>query len=405
MGMKNKHSAMVINKTGGLRIFRLILPLVCLLFSYCGKNKSAVEDANIWYTCSMDPQIMEKKPGNCPICKMELTKIVVKNDVSKAVHLSEDQEKLANIQTKSFRKEGMVNRIILNGVVAFNEKRNFEISARAGGRIEKLFVKTVGAKINASEPLYELYSQLILASWRELNSGFTSELPVSADIDKEKVMVTIRNRLKYLGVADEVIKKMETNRMQGTEIPFYSTQSGIVLKILVKEGDNIVAGQSLFQIANLDRLWVEASLYSMDNEKIDLKDKVSVTIEGYNKPVIGYVVSIKPEIKENTRVTLLRIEIENPDNLFKPGMKAQIAVSDQGENAIRLPEEAVIVSSGDSALVWVKTGNHIYEPRAVLLGLREGFSVGIKSGINSDDEIVVSGAYLLQSEYKYRRKD
>jgi hypothetical protein len=53
---------------------RFPIIIIALLFLFACKNKSEVpKDPDTYYTCSMDPQVVEYKPGKCPICKMDLT--------------------------------------------------------------------------------------------------------------------------------------------------------------------------------------------------------------------------------------------------------------------------------------------------------------------------------------------
>ncbi|MBY0426328.1 MAG: efflux RND transporter periplasmic adaptor subunit [Cytophagales bacterium] len=220
----------------------------------CGKKADIKEDPTVWYTCSMDPQVMEKKPGKCPICKMELTKITLDPHQTSSVHLSEGQEKLANIQTMRAENGNIAREALLNGVVVFNEKQTFQVSARAAGRVEHVYNKSVGSLAKVSEPLYTLYSQMIVASWQELSHGADPDLPIPESGDKNNVLTSIRNRLKYLGISEKVIKMMEDNTMKGTEVPFYPPKNGVVSQVLVKEGDNVLAGQALFEVVDLSRV-------------------------------------------------------------------------------------------------------------------------------------------------------
>src|SRR5437762_6693800 len=75
----------------------------CILNS-CGNKRQEKIAENEFYTCSMDPQVMEKQPGICPICKMELTKIVIDRSQASLVKLSEEQIKLGNIKTDTVRQ-------------------------------------------------------------------------------------------------------------------------------------------------------------------------------------------------------------------------------------------------------------------------------------------------------------
>jgi Cu(I)/Ag(I) efflux system membrane fusion protein len=398
------HSLFLSQKKIGLASFKIITYfLLLILFNNCSKKEKSLEDPSVWYTCSMDPQVMEKKPGKCPICKMDLTKIIIQQSKSNALHLSIEEEKLANVLTKKVSKELLESQVLLNGVVTFNENLAYQVSSRVMGRIERLHVKTPGSFVHEGEPLYDIYSMTLATNWKELARNNDPNIHVVSGMNNKEMLESIQNRLKYLGVPEHVIHLMEQNKLPGTNVPFYAPHNGYIIQISAKEGDNITAGQPLFQLIDLNHVWVEANLYPMDIEPIQAGKKVLVWVEGLEKPILGTVISLKPELKENTRVTIMRIDIPNPNFRIKPGMKAQIAIPNQKETAVKLPEEAII-ESGKSATVWIKTADHTYEPRAVKLGLRTGNYVAIDSGILPEDEVVVSGTYLLNSEYTFRSK-
>ena len=56
-----------------MRIIFIVIAFF-LLFAAC-KNKKIAADPDVYYTCSMDPQVISDRPGKCPICKMELTAV------------------------------------------------------------------------------------------------------------------------------------------------------------------------------------------------------------------------------------------------------------------------------------------------------------------------------------------
>src|ERR1043166_4633719 len=75
------------------------LCMLCLLFAWSSCRNSTEQIAeNEYYVCSMDPQVMEKHPGMCPICKMPLAKAVVDKSPNNKIRLSDEQVKLANIR-------------------------------------------------------------------------------------------------------------------------------------------------------------------------------------------------------------------------------------------------------------------------------------------------------------------
>src|SRR5712675_332047 len=123
-------------------VCRLSTIALLLIVSACTQNKKqAVREK---YTCSMHPQIIQDKPGTCPICHMELVKMNESGSSDGSIMLNESQIKLANISTATVVKKEMEIQTTLNGKIVVDEEQTEIISSRVQGRIEKLFFKEVG---------------------------------------------------------------------------------------------------------------------------------------------------------------------------------------------------------------------------------------------------------------------
>ena len=55
------------------------------------------------------------------------------------------------------------------------------------------------------------------------------------------------------------------------------------------------------------------------------------------------------------------------------------------------------------ATVWLQTGNKTFQNRMVVTGMETGERIEIKSGLKTGDVVVVTGAYLINSEYIFRK--
>jgi membrane fusion protein, copper/silver efflux system len=107
-----------------------------------------------------------------------------------------------------------------------------------------------------------------------------------------------------------------------------------------------------------------------------------------------------PELNPATRINLIRISVPNKDNELKPGMSAYITVKTSGANALFLPSDAVL-RDGKMAMIWIETSQNRFKSVMVKTGMESGNMIEIKSGIEPNDVVVTSGAYLLQSEYVF----
>lgn len=159
----------------------------------------------------------------------------------------------------------------------------------------------------------------------------------------------------------------------------------------------------MYAIDKLDKVWIEAELYSGEAKLVKKGDKVQVAVAGFeNEPVVGKVSFISPEFKNNTQLFIVRVEIPNSDLNFLPGMQANVLLSHSEKRSIAVPIDAV-VRSGAGTHVWVTAGGSTFVPKLVVTGVENANQIEIVEGLDNNDTVVTTGAYLLYSEYLLKK--
>ena len=116
----------------------------------------------------------------------------------------------------------------------------------------------------------------------------------------------------------------------------------------------------------------------------------------------GKVSFANPEIATDSRLNLIRVTIPNEGGLLKPGMPAYVSIKNKDVKALTLPTDAVL-RDGKMNIIWLHTGKNIFKMKMVQTGLESGDRIEIKSGLQNGDVVVMRGAYLLQSEYVFKK--
>jgi Cu(I)/Ag(I) efflux system membrane fusion protein len=116
----------------------------------------------------------------------------------------------------------------------------------------------------------------------------------------------------------------------------------------------------------------------------------------------GTIEFANPEINPDTRINLVRITIPNSNNVLKPGMPAYVYVKGKMQKGLSLPIDAVL-RNGKTAVVWLQTGPNTFDARMVQTGLENGTTIQILGGLQEGDRVVTSGAYLLNSEFVFKK--
>lgn len=380
--------------------------LIFLFVSSCKSKNETPANPDVYYTCSMDPQVVENKPGKCPICKMDLTPVKKKTGESKdALQLSEQQIQLGNIQTDTLINGAIGDRLVLTATLNFDQMKTTALSSRVMGRIEKLYYKNLGDYVKKGAPLYDIYSEDLNNAKQEYilavdkQKAFTNETV----IDFDRLIESARNKLLLWGLTETQIAELQTSGKTTPTTTFYSTTTGYITQLNVREGDYVMEGGAVVNLADLSRLWAEAQVYTSQLADISSNNTATVQLPDFDgKEINGQIEFVNPEINPDTRINLIRVSIPNPDNQLKPGMPAYVIIKGPQRHSLALPIDAVI-RDGKGATVWIQTAKNTFKTAMVQTGLESNDRIEITSGLKAGDIVVVSGAYLLHSEYVFKK--
>lgn len=361
----------------------------------CTPHKHEQLAENEFYTCSMDPQVRLKEPGKCPICKMELTKVVIGDTMDNALKLSSEQVSLANIRTEIAALENLPSEHILMARVGPDPNKVQTLTARFPGRIEKLYIKSTGGKVQKGQVLYEVYSEELIALQNELLSARAKP---AGDWAEAAI-----NKLKLWGISQQQIDGLIEQNKVADRFAVRSPYGGTVTEVNVKEGEYINEGSPLFALADFSTVWVNAEAYAKDYDWLKEGTQVWVKLPSLPGATFkGKLVLEAPELKTSSIAHSVWVEIPNANGGLKPGMQAYIYPGAAAEKVLAVPTNAVIREAAGSS-VWIKNKDGNYENRMVHTGNETSEKVEIRHGLQEGDEVVVNGAYLLHSEYIFKK--
>lgn len=365
-------------------------------------NQQINKLANQTWTCSMHPQIKMDKPGKCPICAMDLIPLTAissgGDDVNpNEIVMSESAAKLASIQTMIVTK-GVPNKTVyLQGKVQADERNIAELTARFGGRIEKLFVNFTGQNVTKGEKLATIYSPGLVTAQKELLEA------VAFKESRPSLYTAAKGKLKLWDLTDEQILGIEENGEPLLYFDILSPISGTVTMRHVALGDYVKEGMALFQVVDLTKVWVMFDAYESDLPWIKLRDKVDFTIQALpGKTFSAKVTYIDPFINGQTRVAKVRVEVPNPKLTLKPEMftagllESKIA---EASNKIIVPKSSILWT-GKRAVIYVKVQNRetpSFLYREVVLGPEAGAFYVISEGLEEGEEIAVNGVFKIDA--------
>ena len=351
---------------------------------------------------------MEGMPGmgnDSATNKMDLKTMPDKvNDSSaNAIKLSDQQVQLGNILTDTINSGMLGDKIVLTATLNIDQMKTTSISARVMGRIEKLYFKNMGDYVKKGERIYDLYSEELNNAKQELVLALERKNTLdNSIIDFNQLIQSAKYKLLLWGMSEAQMEELVKTKKTTTTTTFFSTATGYLTMLELKEGDYTMEGSTVMRLADLSTVWAEAQVYSSQLSQIDRSGIAEVQIPDMpGKKINGRIEFVNPEINPDTRINLVRVSIPNPGNLLKPGMSAYVFLKSRQHSMLSLPIDAVL-RDGKGATVWIQTAKNTYESRMVVAGMETGDRIEIKSGLKAGDIIVTSGAYLINSEYIFK---
>jgi len=384
------------------------------------QHDHAKERPKSYYTCSMHPQIKLDKPGKCPICHMNLTKIEVEEEeeeeTNQSTSLSSPQKgnsasavigtvKLRKSQLSHFKPEFfpattmmMSKKIRLLGTVLQSEDKESNIPARIGGRVEKVYVKSTGSLITQGDPVVDLYSpQLITAGEEYLIARKSSE---SSKSNEFKDMLTqSEERLNQWGIRKFQYESWFKQGKVLRSITIYSPSTGIVRKRNAVVGKYFKEGQNFFELSDLSDVWVELDVYEHDAALVSIGQEVKMEFTSLPGEILtGEIDFIDPVLNAKSRTLKIRTTIKNHAGKLKPGMvaNATLIVHLAGRPLV-IPRTAII-DTGKRKVVWVKVTKNKFQAKSILTGHESEGYVEIKNGLVENEEVVLEGSFLLDAQ-------
>jgi Cu(I)/Ag(I) efflux system membrane fusion protein len=366
-----------------------------------GHNHTVTEtaDESIW-TCSMHPQIRQPEPGDCPICGMDLIPLDDEQDEGSdpaAINMSETAMQLASVRTAKVGAAEPVKTVRLNGKVETDERRIASQSSHIPGRIEKLMVSFTGEFVQKGQVIASVYSPDLVTAQEEL---FEAEKIKNS---QPQLFNAAKEKLKNWKLSDSQVEEILQAGAPKEQFDVLADVSGYVISRKVNRGDYISRGGTIYEIADLSRIWVLFDVYEQDMPWVKKGDKITFTVQSLpGENFEGTISYLDPVIDPKTRVAKARVEMANSGLRLKPEMfasgKVEAKLSGRSGN-LSVPKTAVMWT-GKRSVVYVKSATEKgvnFMLREITLGPALGDSYLVESGLDEGEEIAVNGTFSIDA--------
>jgi RND family efflux transporter MFP subunit len=359
-------------------------------------NRSAVQ--------SQQMPILKYEAASEQVTSQHTEQVQVDTSGSK-IQLDQKEQTDIGVQTVEVRRRNLQRALRAVAKVDEPETQLASISARIGGRIDKLYVDFTGQQVQSGQTIASLYSPEVFSAAEEYRLSLENRKRLGTGAEPlavsgaEDLVNASRRRLELWGLTTRQLDEIASSAKPQIELPIYSTVSGIVTERKVTQGQYVNAGETLFTIADLSTIWVKADVYQPDLPSVHTGQSVEITSDSLPDTTLhGRVGFLDTSINPQTSTASVRIEVPNPSMRLRPGMFVQVrfAVA-AGRDVLAIPRSAVL-DTGMRKLVYVVKGNGEFEGREVQLGPGGTDYYPVLSGLKEGERIVSQGSFLIDSQ-------
>jgi Cu(I)/Ag(I) efflux system membrane fusion protein len=234
------------------------------------------------------------------------------------------------------------------------------ISARIGGRIDKLYLDFTGQQVRRGQTIASLYSPEVFSAAEEYRLSLENRKRLGTGAEPlavsgaEDLVNASRRRLELWGLTTQQLDEIASSAKPQIELPIYSPVSGIVTDRKVTQGQYVNAGEVLFTITDLSTIWVKADVYQPDLPSVHTGQSVEITSDSLPGSTLhGRVGFLDTSINPQTRTASARIEVPNPGMRLRPGMFVQVKfAAAPGHDVLAIPRLPFSIQVCASSSTW-----------------------------------------------------
>ncbi|HRE65719.1 MAG TPA: efflux RND transporter periplasmic adaptor subunit [Cyclobacteriaceae bacterium] len=411
------------------------LAVIILMMTACSSDKQA-ENADT-YICPMHPTVVSDRPSTCPVCGMDLVR---KARAGEEVEITEDLARLikspnevviASIKTVKAEYKSLAATVQAQGVVTYDTRYVYNIPARIGGRLEKVYLKYAFQPVRMGQKVADIYSPELLTAQRELL--YLTE----NDKSNVELIRSAKSKLLLLGASEKQVDEIMARKELVYTFSIFSGYDGYIISDnqqapamvtasspaassmgggmgdagmgstpqtaapstpqpnaeLIREGGYVTTGQPLFKVVNTSALRVELNLALAQAGSVKAGDKILLDL-GNGKTEEAKVDFVQPFFSEGEEFIKVRVYVLNTE--LRIGQLVSATLQFQTSEALWLPKEAIL-DMGVEKIAFVKERG-VFKPKKIITGIRSNGSIEVKQGLASSDEVASNAQYMVDSE-------
>jgi Cu(I)/Ag(I) efflux system membrane fusion protein len=319
------------------------------------------------------------------------------------VTIAPEKRQLIGMATSVVESRDLSRTLRTTASIVHDETRLVRVAPRFAGWVRSLQVNATGQAVAKGQPLFTVYSPELFTAENEYmltlrNYRLLTNSPAAQQEAAKSLVDSARRRLELFLLGTEEIEALEKGKLPNDELQIRAPASGHVVAKTAVAGKAFMAGETLYELADLTHLWVRAYVYEHDLPHVAIGQKARVIFPYLgSKAFESAVTFIYPHIDPHSRRAEIRLELDNPHHELRLDMWANVEIDSHQEQVLAIPASAVI-DSGTRHIAFVDGANEHLEPREIKVGIKTDDYYQVLEGVKSGERVVTRALFLVDSE-------
>ena len=338
--------------------------------------------------------IQQKEMQNDETMKCDTGKCSGGKNIPKKVHKKSTIEQLFNVKTVQVKEVHSAKEQINYGYIVAQDSLKTDVTAWYSGFVQELYADTLFTKVKKGDPLVKVYSPEVYKAKQD----YLNSIHYNRKTSMPEMLQSAKTKLLLLGVDSKEITKIQKEGQADEFTTIYAPVSGWIFEKNINQGSSFTSKKKLFQIVNLDNVWMEVKLFQNQLKDLEKLNHFIVVVKGINKTISAKKSLLYPMINPQEATTTLRLEINNKDGMLKPGMYAKVHASSKTKSHLVIPRTAAIRKSGVWYAFLATEFKGEYEPVVIEITPLDNKLYEVIKGLTTDDIIVNNALFMMDSD-------
>lgn len=303
-------------------------------------------------------------------------------------------EQLFNVTVITVKRESTAKEQVNYGYIVAPDDQKVDVLTRYSGFVTELYADTLYQRVKKGDPLVKVYSpEVYKAKMDYLNS-----IKYNRKKAMPKMLQSAQIKLALLGVDKREIASIRKSLRADAYTTVYAPISGWIFEKNINKGASFNDKKRLFQIINIDKVWMEAKLFQNQLEDIDKLEHYRVQVKGISETFMAHKTLLYPMLDPKKATATLRLSIDNQAQMLKPGMYAKVYASRSKKSHLVIPRTAAIRKNGTWYAFLATEFKGEYEPVEITIKPLSKKQFEVLSGLHENETIVNNALFMMDSD-------